>query len=339
MSERQQYVEYDGCISGPTSVELGVPQGSVLGPTLFIVYINDLADNLIKSHCIMFADDTTIYDHDSNINNLYTNLTNELIILIDWFYANRLSLNLSKTHHMLFTNTKLDNVISCNLKVGNEHIEKVKCVKFLGLKIDSELKWDKHIDVVSKRITSGFYAINKAKSVLNRKCLTSLYYAFVYPHLSYGISLWGNTYNVYLKKLIVLQKKIVRVIMNSEYNAHSEPLFKTLKILKVSDVYKIHVAKYVFSFLKCLLPNVLTDMFQIMGNRNVYYTRQLKTSKLKVPRIRTSLSARSLTNMGPKIWNPIDSKLYLKVTNHIVSFVNMKCFVSRLKKLIIDNYI
>ena len=212
LSDRRQYVEYDRCISDTTTVGLGVPQGSVLGPVLFIIYMNDLSDNLPKAHSILFADDTTIYHHDSDMKNLYTTMSSELVKLVDWFYANRLSLNLSKTHHMLFTNSKLTDNNLYQVKIGNDIIEKVSFVKFLGMIIDHNLKWDKHVDVISKRVISGFYAINEAKDVLNRKHLTALYYAFVYPHLTYGITLWGNTYNIYLKKLSVIQRKLLGLL-------------------------------------------------------------------------------------------------------------------------------
>ena len=164
--------------------------------------------------------------------------------------------------------------------------------------IDSQLKWDKHIDGIVKKITSGFYAINKAKHVLNRKHLTALYYVVVYPYISYGIMLWGNTYNLYLNKVFVMQKKIIRVIMNSDYNAHSEPFFKVLEILHLSDVYTMNVVKYVFSYLKQKLPIPLMNMFTRIGNMTVYYTRQLKAHKLMMPRVRTSLVSRCIMELN-----------------------------------------
>jgi len=336
LDQRKQYVEYDGYISNTTTITLGVPQGSVLGPLLFIIYMNDLPDNLTTARSILFADDTTLYDHNSNIDILYANMTNDLEKLTDWFWANKLSLNLSKTYYMLFTNSRLviNNLIE--IKIGNEVVKRTSQVKFLGMIIDDQLKWNKHIDVASKRISSAFYAINSAKHVLNRKYLKTLYYALVYPHIIYGITLWGNTYNVHLNKIIILQKKIVRVITNSEYNTHSEPLFKMLQILKITDIYQLQVVKFVFSYINHCLPILLMDTFTTIGNPELHYTRQVKAFKLKLPKARTTVSTRCITNMGPKIWNNVPSQMYFNKNQ--TNFVSTKCFMSRYKCDILSSY-
>lgn len=340
LSNRQQYVEYNGSTSNTSEIELGVPQGSVLGPLLFIIYMNDLPDNLLKAKCLLFADDTTIYDNNPNINNLYGSLTKELNIVTDWFRANRLSLNVSKTHHMLFTNSRSnDRNNTAEIKIGDELVERVSYLKFLGIIIDDQLKWDKHIDTAAKRISSGLYAISKAKCVLNRKHLVTLYYALIYPHLLYGITLWGNTYNVHLNKLYIVQKKIIRIIMNADYYASSEPLFKSLNILKLSDVYNLQVAKYVFSFVRCSLPESLNNVFILMGNSEIHFTRQVKALKLRQPKARTATSSRSILTMGPKIWNIISPDLYLRNINGYSQFKSVKNFMGKLKCTFLGSYI
>jgi len=323
-------------MSKTTTINIGVPQGSVLGPLLFIIYMNDLPDNLTNASSILFADDTTLYDHNSNIDILYANMIINLQRLTDWFRANKLSLNLSKTYYMLFTNSRLTNINLIDIQIGDEVVKRTSHVKFLGIIIDDQLKWDKHINAASKRITSAFYAINSAKHVLNRKHLKTLYYALVYPHIIYGITLWGHTYQVHLSKIIILQKKIVRVISNSEYNAHTEPLFKTLQIIRIADIYKLQVVKFVFSFINHCLPISLMDLFTTIGNPEFHYTRQVKTYRLKLPKARTTASTRSIANMGPKIWNLVPAHMYFNKDQ--LRFVSRTCFMSRYKCDILAAY-
>ena len=262
------------------------------------------------------------------------NITQELEILNDWFSANMLSLNVAKTQYMLFSNTKSYALILPKIKIGNKIVMKTSCLNLLGLTIDDQLKWDKHIDIISKKVTSGRYALHRAKHVLNRKHLIILYYALLYPYMLYGITLWGNTYNVYTNKLIILQKKIVRIISSSDYMAHTEPILKSLNLLKLTDVYNMQVAKFVFKHVTgCLSPS-LNNIFTETGNINLYATRQVIGHKLIVPKVRTSLSAKCITTMGPKIWNIIPVNLYQYEIRGINQFVSMKCFVSRYESVL-----
>ena len=335
LTKRKQYVNYNGQNSEVKSINIGVPQGSVLGPLLFIIYVNDLPDCLTNTGSILFADDTTIYGHNMNIDDLFNVMTFELQSLMDWFNANKLSLNLTKTYYMLFTNSKTVPKQRPDIQIGNNTVTHTSCMKFLGVFIDENLKWDKHIEKTSKRINSAFYAINQAKHSLNRKYLTQLYYSLVYPHLLYGIVLWGNTYNIYLNKLIVLQKKIIRAITGTMFNAHTQPLFKSLNILKLTDIYKLQVAKYVHSYVTNSLPFSLMDIFTPLnycGNN----TRQSEARKLRLPKTRTIIATRSIANMGPKIWNSIKSELYLnKDPKRIIA---TKCFTTRYKNSLLRSY-
>ena len=260
-------------------------------------------------------------------------MTREFKDLTDWFHVNKLSLNLTKTYYMLFTNSKNAPKHRLDIKIGEQVVSHTSQTKFLGMVIDENLKWDKHIEITSKRITSAFYAINRAKHSLNRQYLIQLYNTLVYPHLLYGIILWGNTYTIHLNKLIVLQKKIIRTITGSFYNAHTEPLLKSLKLLKITDIYKLQVAKYVHSYVTNSLPLSLMEIFSPLNALN---TRQGKARKLRIPKTRTIVSTRSIANMGPKIWNSIKPEIYLK--KYPVNIVSKKCFVTRYKNILLDSY-
>ena len=207
LSNRKQYVQYKNCKSSVHDILCGVPQGSVLGPLLFIIYTNDLPNCLKLSKTILFADDTTMYLSSNNLTYLYNNINEELDSLKDWFRANKLSLNVSKTNYVIFNNKNIIIPDQLKLKIGDELIELKNTVKFLGIYIDSKLDWHDHIKFIKNKLSSGNYAINRIKHLLSHKHLITLYYSLIYPYLDYGIILWGSTHTSYLKQIQIMQKK------------------------------------------------------------------------------------------------------------------------------------
>ena len=334
--DRKQFVHYNGEDSDMKTIRCGVPQGSVLGPLLFIIYTNDLPDILQMSTSILFADDTTIYQSSTNIPDLYSNMNIELNNLTDWFGANKLSLNISKTNYMLFSNVLANNSNNMELKLGNTIISKCNNVKFLGVYIDSKLKWDEHINRTKLKISKSFFALNKTKHILPRKNLISLYYTLVYPHLMYGITLWGAAYDIYINKLCVAQKKIIRIIAGAQYNAHTDPLFKKFNILKLSDIYKLQISKYVLAFLQNKLPQALQNIFVISSTVHGHNTRHCTSLKLNPYKFKTRLTNHSILKMGPDIWNKITPQMYSLDAHQ--TLVSRQCFSSRFRRAAVQGY-
>ena len=133
-------------------------------------------------------------------------IARRLIHLTDWFRGNKLSLNVTKTNYMLFSNaTKC--LPEFQLHINDQLIEKTECTTFLGIHIDDKLKWDVHINKIKSRLSSSLYAINKIKHFAPIKILTTLYYSMVYPYLIYGITQWGSTFKTHINKLNIMQKK------------------------------------------------------------------------------------------------------------------------------------
>jgi hypothetical protein len=206
LSNRTQYVVYNKHTSKTSEINCGVPQGSILGPLLFIIYTNDLPYCLNNSKCILFADDTTIYETNSNLAQLYTNMNKDLSTLEDWFRANKLSLNINKTTYMVFQN-KSDNLNNMVINIGTEIIKKEKSVKFLGFTIEDQPQWTKHLKICKSKMASSIYAMNSVKHILSKDNLRTLYFALMYPYIDYGIILWGSSPKCHINPLHVLQKK------------------------------------------------------------------------------------------------------------------------------------
>ena len=214
LSNRHQYVEYNDFKSETKSISIGVPQGSILGPLLFLININDLPRVSRVFSMLMYADDTTLY---CNINNANSDiiLNNKLCKISDWLSSNKLSLNVKKTKYMVF-HTPQRRVIYPNLKLNNANIERVSQFNFLGVVLACTLKGDKHIGHVSLKVSREIGVLFRLKHIYPQEVLLTLYNTLILPHLSYCILVWGSKIQTN-HRLHLLQKKAVRIITNKDY--------------------------------------------------------------------------------------------------------------------------
>ena len=246
------------------NINTGVPQGSILGPLLFVIYVNDI-NNCSNLNILCFADDTTAYKSGSNIEDLICNVNIQLAFLYAWLCCNKLSLNINKTSYKIFrpqsnAHNNLNNSLLINHEVikPSEESTKAGTATFLGIYIDKHLTWSQHIDYVCTSISKSVFAINRVKYILPYAALRSLYFSLVHSRLQYGIEAWGNSNSI--QKLRRIQKRAIRVIHNKEYRHHTDPLFKRNNIMKVSDLYQLQV-QGVFSFMHDLVNNKLPGSF------------------------------------------------------------------------------
>ena len=171
-----------------TSWSLGVPQGSILGPVLFLIYINDIS-NSTSLNLLSFADDTTIYHSDCDIDNLTLTLNHELKNIYNWLCANKLCLNVKKTQYCIFSPKNSNYEVKGSVKINNEVINQIgkynkdESVKFLGISIDKHLTWKEHINIISSKISRAIFEINRVKHILPHKSLKSLYYTLIHSHI------------------------------------------------------------------------------------------------------------------------------------------------------------
>ena len=226
---RQQYVTYNGVSSMKNTISCGVPQGSILGPLLFLLYINDLSAACKFSSPILFADDTNLFFSGTNMEIMEKEINEELIHISLWLKINKLSLNVKKTHYMVFIKSKI--IHDLNIKINNESIDEIEKTKFLGVIIDNKLNWKEHIAYIAGKLSRGIGMIIKARHYLNKDALLSLYNGFIYPYLTYCNQVWGATFTTNLKRLEILQNKIVRIISHVEPRENCMPLYEQLVIM------------------------------------------------------------------------------------------------------------
>ena len=328
---RKQFVSIKGFESELLDVKCGVPQGSTLGPLLFLLYINDLRFCLQNSNVSHFADDTCVTHASKDIKLLERSLNFDIGKITEWLNTNRLSLNVKKTKLLLF-HSKKKQVANFSIKVTCCSIEPVSHVKYLGVHIDNNLSWDYHIKCLSNKLGRSNGIISKLRHFIPNKTLISVYYAIFNSYIIYGCSVWSMTTLTNINIINILQKKCIRIMNFAPFNCHTTSLFKDNKILKLNDIIKIQQLKLAFQFKNNALPNDLRKLFHC--NINIFNTRNMLQGGLKVPKITTvSYGNKSLRYIVPLSWNDFIKDLdfnKLKNLNHLKSYF---------KKITLNSYV
>ena len=326
LSNRKQFVSYNNTHSEYKTIQCGVPQGSIIGPILFLLYINDMVNASDVLFPILFADDSNVFINGKNPANLADNMNKELEKLVEWVNTNKLLLNINKTHFMFFSLTKRRVITDCVIMIKQDIISRVYSTKFLGVIIDSQLKWNEHIQYIKAKISKGLGIISKVRKVLQKSTLITLYYSFIYPYLTYCIEVWGSAGITLLSSLFRLQKRAIRIITSSSYKAHTHDLFVSLEMLTIEKIYEYCIGMFMYKVKHEMLPNIVYDIFK---NRTVhkYSTRQHEC--LYLPVCKTTAFAKTIRFKGVNIWN--------KLLTNIDPYCSISTFKYRLKKQFSSN--
>ena len=194
LENRKQFVQFDECISEMKAIHKGVPQRSILGPLLFLIYINDIPNSSNLFNFLMYADDTTLYCclEDIDSVNKQQVLNNELKSVHLWLSANKWTLNVNKSRYMLFSKHKNTQMAKLNLQMNNSNIQSTSEFNFLGLHINTKLNWDTHVDVVGNKISRVIGIIKKLQLIFPREILLTIYNALILHHINYCLLSWGS---------------------------------------------------------------------------------------------------------------------------------------------------
>ena len=333
LTNRTQSVSLNGITSDEMNVSCGVPQGSILGPLLFTIYINDMHNAFKKCLVHHFADDTNLLYSDKDPRNLQKVMDKELKVLVEWLRANRLSLNVDKTEFIIFRPPRksLNNRIVLNLD-HNKIYESTK-IKYLGLLLDSRLSWKFHINELSKKLSRTIGMLYKIRAYSPKPILRSLYFGLFHSHLTYGLPVWGNAEKRLLDKIALLQKKALRAITFADYNAHTCPIMKESKILSLADQTQLQISSLMWDLDHDILPPTLSSYFKKRNLIHQYNTRTAGDGKFHIKKTNTKrYGHNSFQVQGSLILNNLkDLDIYKNACSK-------KSFLNKLKNQLLEKY-
>lgn len=283
--------------SGFKNIQLGVPQGSVLGPLLFLIYINNLP-NITNHICVMFADDATIFipQESNDIVQFETEINNTLSKIVDWLGSINLRVNIDKTKFLRFRHYRTPS-LNLNIIHNNNTVNEVNEINFLGIKIDANLNWKSHIIKVNQKISKYCYAISTLSHISSTSIAKSTYYGHVFPHLCYGVIFWGNSVNA--KTVFIMQKKCIRAIYNMKNTESLRPIFKQNNLLTLTDIFILEI---------CLFVKNNAMYFSKKSSRTDNLRSKHKYN-IPIPQINNTIFYKSTYYTAIKIYNKLPTDL------------------------------
>ena len=322
LQDRQQSVEIIQNVNGNrkrfqsnySNLLQGVPQGSILGPMLFLLYINDLPESIPDAQLILYADDTSAIIKHECIQTLQEKITNTIQQLKHWFHCNKLILNERKTHFVHF-HTRQNNNINL-LNNDTSYFKLTKEIQFLGLTVNENLNWESHIQTLKTNLNSKIYALRILKDTLDVKSLIQVYYAICHSLIRYGIIFWGSSHNS--EEIFKKQKQALRTIIGLENRDSCKEYFRSHKILTIPSLYIFEVALFIKKY--CLHTHMKS---------NIYNVRHQNNLETYIPKL--TLVQRGPLHMGIKIYNKLPEAIKNKSTvtsfrNSLKKYLQLKVF-------------
>lgn len=320
LTNRRQFVQIAQNKSSIKQIDNGVPQGSVLGPILFSLFINDYPSSLYSAQAVLYADDTALVVTHSSLTEVQSLGNKELQNTLKWFNANKLLLNTKKTKYVLFASHRKKGPRLCTLKIGGVEIEQVHRYKYLGITLDASLHWAPHIEELSRKLAYGCYTLINARKHFNKETLRIIYFSVFHSHLTYCIESWGFTYASYLAPINILQKRALKIMLSVPRTSPSAPIFKELKIMPFEQVRDYKTAILVNRVLTTNTP--YQSAVFTMPLRD---TRHACNNNINFPKVHNVYGRRLISFIGAKVWNHLP--MYIK---------SVPNFVPTLKKYILS---
>ena len=300
LSGRVQYVDVNGTLSDESPLKVGTPQGSILGPLLYLIYTCDLPDAVNLGITLCFADDTTIHVQDDNLNDLMTKGQLAMDRVCQWSRDNKLTLNASKTKFMIFTKEETDKSITAN----DTKLERVKTFKLVGVNISSNLKWDEHCNAVANKVRPVLWSLFKIKNRLDTSNKLLLYNALITSHMSYALPIWQGCTVKSQSMLQTLMNKGQRAVFNLPPRTSTKIVAAKNNILSWTNLARYSTGTLVKATLRQASPSLL-DLFPRKEVSGGTALRSHSEDQLVIPPFKTKMEEQQLPVIAPYVWNSI----------------------------------
>lgn len=326
LSNRRQQVKLENgqgvkFISSERPVLCGVPQGSVLGPLLFLIYVNDLKNASREFHAITFADDTNLFLSGSNLDQLCIKVNEELQKVHHWFICNRLCLNVSKTSYQLYTNKTLYS--KPHVRIDGASVDRVKVVRFLGMMVDEDLTFKDHIDYVCQKFSIAVGFMHRGKGIFEKSQLVSLYNALALPHLNYCSMVGAINYPTPLNRVFRLQKRAARVILGLAYCDPVSHRFHEIGLKTLADLRDLKSMLLVYKIKHGIAPHQVRGLIDWI-NLDDSLPNLRNRGPLVIQFARTVYRQHTYRIYGAKLFNSLNA----------LSPINLNVPISKFKKVV-----
>ena len=335
LTNRAQLVKIDDFVSSQRIVECGVPQGTVLGPILFSIYLNGLLNIDSTGEIISFADDTVLLYKADNWEHLKQKVESDLSNIFDWFSSKILTINFEKTKFLTFTSYKNSqpnyNVIHVKHNNTTVNIASTSYIKYLGITIDSHLRWNHHVSNVKNTLRFLLHKFKYFSSFLDINNLRTMYFAFIESRLCYGILGWGGVSDIYLKSLEILQKRFIKLMYNKHFAYPTEQLYVESKLLDIRQLYFYNICVYIYNH-KCSLEQV----------NHSYPTRLKAGCHAKTTAAKKTIGQRSYVYLGTRVFNFLPVELKSLVMSHNCKNLlkkKLKIFIFSVDRLVTNSIV
>ena len=308
LTNRKQKCQIKNSFSSERLIKCGVPQGSILGPLFFLLYVNDLPQCLNKTKPCLFADDTNLTASGDSITDVEIAVNSDLENLRKWLIANKLSLNVAKTEFMLIGSKQKISNSHPNVVIENKQIKQVYECKTLGVTVDQHLSWKSNTENICKKITAGISAIRRVKPFVDKETLISIYNAIVRPYFDYCCEVWDVFGETQSKRLQKLQNRAARIILNMSNDVNHSIALCELGWEPLKTLRKKAKAKMMYKVLNKMGPKSLTNLFSYKCEKTNYHLRDISTG-LCLPKPRSNNMKNSFMYNGAKLWNSIPKEI------------------------------
>jgi exonuclease III len=310
LNDRSQIVTLNNKVSSPRSINIGVPQGTILGPILFLIFINDISSHTLNASINIYADDVVLYYNHTDITILQNNLQKSLDSIYMWYKRNKLSLSVEKCTSMIIDKSRRKDTNSFNLKLDGVAIDNLEKTKYLGLTIDHKLQWQDHISNIAKKVNINNFRLRRLKTIPSNIKL-KIHNAMTVPIIDYANTVWGS-FSKHNDNLISKLEHMAARAITGEYdyiNKRGADIMKNLNMPPFEYRLKYNKCLLMYKSINDLLPNHISNNFHLLKEISQRELRDKQKMSLYVPRPNCELFKHSLLYSGPVLWNKLPTEL------------------------------